>query len=148
MYCDYLSPSFGYPFCVLAPGLSPAFLASAVLNTIRGFRDFNSVNLFQQQPVFLCLLFSSPYSMYCTLSSTQCVCAKLANRACHVSCNRFFSWGYDPYTHACKARPLTTFGRTSLSVVIIIPWLHSIVPRRFCVAMSFWRTPQMKRRCS
>ena len=25
-----------------------------------------------------------------------------------------FSRGYDPYTHACKARPLTTVGRTSL----------------------------------
>ena len=32
----------------------------------------------------------------------------------------FFSWGYDPYTHACKARHLTTVGRTSLSVIIII----------------------------
>ena len=31
-----------------------------------------------------------------------------------------FSRGYDPYTHACKARPLTTVGRTSLSVIIII----------------------------
>ena len=31
-----------------------------------------------------------------------------------------FSWGYDPYTHACKARPPTTVGRTSLSVIIII----------------------------
>ena len=31
-----------------------------------------------------------------------------------------FSPGYDPYTHACKARPLTTVGRTSLSVIITI----------------------------
>ena len=31
-----------------------------------------------------------------------------------------FFVGYDPYTHACKARPLTTVGRTSLSVIIII----------------------------
>ena len=45
------------------------------------------------------------------------VYVQLANRA---SRNRFFSWGYDPYTHACKARPLTTVGRTSLSVIIII----------------------------
>ena len=35
------------------------------------------------------------------------------------------SQGYDPYTHACKARPLTTVGRTSLSVIIIIVLLFS-----------------------
>jgi len=28
-----------------------------------------------------------------------------------------FSRGYDPYTHACKARPLSTDGWTSLSVI-------------------------------
>ena len=32
----------------------------------------------------------------------------------------FFSWGYDPYTHACKARPPTTVGWTSLSVIVIV----------------------------
>ena len=30
-----------------------------------------------------------------------------------------FSRGYDPYTHACKARPLSTDGWTSLSVIVI-----------------------------
>ena len=39
---------------VLAPGFSPGFLASfVVLNRIRGFRDLNSENLYQQQSVFL-----------------------------------------------------------------------------------------------
>ena len=56
---------------------------------------------------------------------------KLANRASHLSCDRFYSRGYDPYTHACKARPLTTVGRTFLSVIIIIigccSTRHSIV---------------------
>ena len=38
-----------------------------------------------------------------------------------------FSRGYDPDTHACKAGPLTTVGRTSLSVIIIITrHLHPI----------------------
>ena len=46
--------------------------------------------------------------------------AILANRASHLSCNSFFSRGYDPYAHACEARPLTTVGRTSLSVITII----------------------------
>ena len=54
MSSDYLSPSFGWPLRVLAPGFSPGFLASfVVLNRILRFRDFNSVNLYQQQPVFL-----------------------------------------------------------------------------------------------
>ena len=73
MCSDYLSLSFGCPLLVLPPGVSPGFLASTVLNRIRGFRDLNSVNLYQQQPVFLRPLLS-PYSMYCTLSSTVCTC--------------------------------------------------------------------------
>ena len=48
----------------------------------------------------------------------QCARANLANRASHISCNRFFHGVMTP--HACKARPLTTVGRTSLSVIIII----------------------------
>ena len=39
-----------------------------------------------------------------------------------------FSRGYDPYTHACKARPPTIVGRPFLSV-IIISWesMHDIL---------------------
>ena len=55
------------------PGVSPGFLASVVLHRIRGFRDFNSVNLYQQQLVFFRPMFS-PCSVYCTLSSTVCTC--------------------------------------------------------------------------
>ena len=62
LMCSHcLSPSFGCPLRVLAPGVSPGFLASAVLKRIRGFRDFNSVNLYQQGPVFLS---SSVFSMF------------------------------------------------------------------------------------
>ena len=53
MCSDYLSPSFGWLLRVLATGISPGFLASVVLSRTRGFRDLNSVNLYQQQPVFL-----------------------------------------------------------------------------------------------
>ena len=38
----------------------------------------------------------------------------------------FFSRGHDPYAPACKARPLTIVGRTSLSVSL------SLLPRRCC----------------
>ena len=38
----------------------------------------------------------------------------------------YFSRGYDPYTHACNARPLKTVGRTSLSVIIIINQSHPV----------------------
>ena len=31
-----------------------------------------------------------------------------------------FSWDYESYSHACKARPLTTVGWTSLSVIVIV----------------------------
>ena len=39
----------------------------------------------------------------------------------------FFSWGYDPYTHACKTRPLTTVGWTSLSVIVIVVSTNSFM---------------------
>ena len=64
----------------------------------------------------------------------QCVRAKLANRASHLSCDRFFSRGYDPYTHAGKARTLTTVGRTSLSVIIIN--INSALGTMISVAVS------------
>ena len=62
MCSDYLFPSFGWPFaCPGPPGVSPGFLASFVLTRIRGFRDLNSENLYQQQPVFLS---SNVFSMF------------------------------------------------------------------------------------
>ena len=80
--------------------------------------DLNSENLFQQQP---CVYFIPScfflYVIRCTAHChQQCVCAKLANRASHTSFNRLFSGGHDPFAHACKARPLTIVGWTSLSV--------------------------------
>ena len=78
MCSDFLSPSFGCLLRVLAPGVSPGFVASAVLNRIRGFRDFNSVNLYEQQLVFLSSFVVSMFDVLlfcgCTLSSTVCTC--------------------------------------------------------------------------
>ena len=45
--------------------------------------------------------------MYCTLSLTV-VSAHLANRASFNSTTDSFSWGHDPCTRACKARPSMT----------------------------------------
>ena len=89
MCSDYLSPSFGWLLRVLAPGVSPGSLASVVLNRIRGFRDFNSVNLYQQQPVFLSSYVFSMFDVLHTVINSVYV-QKLANRARHLSCNIFF----------------------------------------------------------
>ena len=68
-----------------------------------------------------------------------------------------FSRGYDPYTHACKARPLTTVGRTSLSVIIIIipppPALSNVHlwpcrPRRYTQLCWFLTLPTINARAA
>ena len=126
MCSDCLSLSFGCPLLVLAPGVSPAFLASAVLNRIRGFRDFNSVTLYQQQPVFLSSFFFSLFDVLHTVINSVYV-QNLSTEQATLVVTDSFSWGYDPYTHACKARPLTTVGRTSLSVIIIIIIISAVL---------------------
>ena len=68
MCSDYLSPSFGWPLRVLTPGVSLGFLASVVLNSIRGFRDFNSENLYQQQPLFLSSYVFSMFDLHTVIS--------------------------------------------------------------------------------
>ena len=61
---------------------------------------------------FLCFL-----HVRCTAHfRQQCVHANLANRPSHISCNSF-SKSYD---RPVRPGPLTTVGRTSLSVIIII----------------------------
>ena len=85
-------------------GFSPGFLASFVLlNRIRGFRDFNSENLYQQQPVLL--------SFHVFLQVIRCTTHTVISTVC-----KYKLW--TSHTHDCKARPLTTVGRTSLSVII------------------------------
>ena len=53
--------------------------------------------------------------MHCTLSLTVCKCT-LFQRASFNSTTDSFSWGHDPYTLACKARPSSDRCWTSLSV--------------------------------
>ena len=117
MCSDYLSPSFG---SVSWPRCLSWFLASAGLNRIRGARDFNSVNLYQQQPVFISSLrvFFPYVQLHIVINSVHV--QNLPTEQATSVVTGCFSWGYYPYTHACKARPLTTVGRTSLSVIIII----------------------------
>ena len=65
-------------------------------------------------------MFLSSPMYYCTLSLTVCKCTPCQQSKPH-QCNRFFfSRGHDPYTHACKARPPSTDGWTSLSVIVIV----------------------------
>ena len=44
--------------------------------------------------------------------------------------------GHDPVTHACKARPLTVVGWTSLSVIVIV-CLHNDDSFRFVLLCDF-----------
>ena len=53
--------------------------------------------------------------MHCTLSLTVCKCTP-CQRASFNSTTDSFSWGHDPYTLACKARPSPDRCWTSLSV--------------------------------
>ena len=79
----------------------------------------NSVNLFHQQPVFDSSLRVSFFVFDVTTHChQQCASAHLANSASPF--NRLFRWVHDPFTRACKARPLTVVGWTSLSVIVIV----------------------------
>ena len=102
--------------------------------------ELNSENSVQPR---LCFLLSAARtshrdSKYCTLSF-NCVQVQTLPTAQAASAltDSFFVGLYDPYNHPCKARPLTTVGRTSLSVIVIvidnknyitgIVWLPSVV---------------------
>ena len=65
--------------------------------------------------------------MYCTLSFKRVQVQTLPTEEAAPALTDSFSLGYDPYTHACKARPPTTVGRTSLSVIVIAEHAPSLV---------------------
>ena len=100
------------------------------------------VNLFQRiHYSYACAFyFSLPFSfshrdpMYCTLSFNCVQVQTLPTEQAAPALTDSFSRSSDPYTHACKARPLTTVGRASLSVIVIIgrfsPQPHSNNTRR------------------
>ena len=97
-----------------------------MLRRIQGFGWWciNSENSLQ-----LHLCFPFQHSVLFFLISTQCTAHCHFNRVqvqalpteqAAPALTDSFSRDYDPYTHACKSRPPTTVGRTSLSVIIII----------------------------
>ena len=69
--------------------------------------DLSSENLFQQQPVF-----DSPFVFFLFVFDVHTLPTAQVPSALTDS----FSRGHDPFAHACKARPLTIVGWTSLSV--------------------------------
>ena len=109
---------------VLAPPVPrlqlPSLCCSESEDSIDG--ELNSENSVQLR---LCFLFSATRtshreSTYCTLSFNCVQVQTLPTAQATPALTDSFSRGYDPYTHACKARPLTTVGWTSLSVIVFV----------------------------
>ena len=77
--------------------------------------------------------------MHCTLSLTVCMCTP-CQRASFNSTTDSSSWGHDPYTLACKARPSFDRCWNSLSVFIVkFGHLECSAPERGSQAWSvFW----------
>ena len=118
---------FSFPLCpVVCSGssgsLTPGFLRCVAqnpriqltLNLIQRIQYSCACVFFFQQ---LALLIEIRRTAHCHL--TVCKCKPCQQRK-YTCSDRIFSWDYDPYTHACKARPLTTVGWTSLSVIVIV----------------------------
>ena len=112
------------------PGRFVTLLASFVslwtLLRIRGFCVFEFGNSAQHQPVcylmsFFSILSSSQDKMHCQLSITVCTCTT-CQRASFNSTTDSFSWGHDPYTLACKARPSFDRCGTSLNTYAGVCW--------------------------
>ena len=105
--------------------LLASLVTSRMLLRIRGFCFFfEFVNSAQQQPVcylisFFCIQSSSQDSMHCTLSLTVCKCTPCQRASCNSTTDSF-SWGHDPCTLACKARPSFDRCWTSLSFIVIV----------------------------
>ena len=61
----------------------------------------------------------------CTLSFNCVQVQTLPKEQATPALTDSFSRGYDPYTHACKARPPTIVGRTSLSVIVSLSHVNN-----------------------
>ena len=117
LWCPFVCPSSRVPLVSWFPSLCCAESEDSIDG------EFNSENSLQLRLCFLfqpSVLFSQRDPMYCTLSINRLQVQILPTEQATPVLTSSFSRGYDPYTHACKARPLTTVGRTSLSVIIII----------------------------
>ena len=93
--------------------------------------------------LFSCSLSSPQDLMHCTLSLTVCTCTP-CQCASFISTTDSFSWGHDPYTVACKARPSFDGCGTSLSVSLSLSLSLSLsmqfALRGDCVALTSLRS--------
>ena len=121
----YLPISSSVPGCLFwllrFPGSRlPSLCCSESEDSIDG--GLNSENSVQLR---LCFLFFQPLALLIEIRRTAhchvtvCWCKPCQQRKPHLLWQTS-SRGYDPYTHACRARPLTTVGWTSLSVIVIV----------------------------
>ena len=89
-----------------------------VLLRIRGFCGFEFENSAQQQPVSLYFEFIARLdALHSVLNSLYLHANEQASPAKQI----LFSWGHDPYTLACKARPSFDGFGTSQSVSLSLP---------------------------
>ena len=81
-----------------------------VAQNLRTQRFSNSVNLYQQQLVFdsFLLAFVFDFHKHTVINSVQVHILPTVQLPSALTDS--FSWGHDPFTHACKARPLTIVG--------------------------------------
>ena len=124
MSSDTCLSSFGAWFvCLGSPVPLVSWFPSLCCAESEDSVEFNLENSLQLRLCFLfhhSVLFSHRDPMYCTMSFNRVEVQSLPTEQVPSALTDSFSRGYDPDTHACKARPLTTVGRTSLSVVVII----------------------------
>ena len=79
--------------------------------------------------------------MYCSLSFNSVLVQTLPTEQVTPALTDSSSRGHDPYTHACKARPLTTVGWTSLSVIVIVIAMRQSFSRTKHICLAQQVTP-------
>ena len=110
-------------FLVSLAGLSPSWLLLFLCGCCSESED-SCTRICEFSTATACVLCHAFFSLYsefisgqehCTLSVTVCTCTP-CQRASFNSTTDSLSWGHDPYTLACKARPSFDRCGTSLSV--------------------------------
>ena len=112
-----------------------SLLASAESDDSHGVRI--QVNCLQQWTLHSLFLFFSSDPCDGTLSSTVVLVAHLAKSARRNSITGFFLRAYDPFTHACEARPLTDVG-PALLVPVKLPPSLPLPPTPTLFPQSLW----------
>ena len=119
---------FSFPLCLVVCSGSSGSLTPGFLRCCSESEDSIDIELNSENSVQLrlCFLFVSAIrtshrdSTCCTLSFNCVQVQTLPIAQVTLALTDSFSWVYDSYTHACKARPLTTVGWTSLNVIVIV----------------------------